>query len=445
MAAKPSMISSGQMGLFAEHAPVPMALIEGTSHIACYINPAFCRLIGKTNEELIGVAFDKILPTEVECLAVFDRVYKTGKPENYTVQGTSKTHSGIFSYTIWPVHADNQTSRVMIKVNEMTSLQENTRSMNEALVLGSVRQHELTETANSTNALLQVEISERKIVEKALKEAQTQLTKHSEELEEIVAERTSELTVTNTRLEASVDFIKKGKEEYRLLLLESQVMQKKLSLLTRQILTAQEEERKEISRELHDGVIQTLVGINIQLAALGSGEVLSLRRKIARAQKLVKDSVNEVHRFARELRPAMLDDLGLIPALLGFTKNLEKQKRIKISLTSFDGVEALGADERIVLFRVAQEALNNVVRHARATQVKIRISKTLGAIQMEISDNGKSFPVEKAFMTKNPKRLGLVGMKERMEMVGGGLTIESAPGKGTTVRAHVPFTSEESK
>ena len=96
-------------------------------------------------------------------------------------------------------------------------------------------------------------------------------------------------------------------------------------------------------------------------------------------------------------------------------------------------------------FRVAQEALNNVVRHARATRVKIRLTRNSGAIQMEIGDNGKSFPVEKAMLARNPKRLGLVGMRERLEMVGGSLTIESFPGKGTTVRARIPFTSDKTE
>jgi signal transduction histidine kinase len=103
----------------------------------------------------------------------------------------------------------------------------------------------------------------------------------------------------------------------------------------------------------------------------------------------------------------------------------------------------LGDDERTVLFRVAQEALTNVVRHAHATQVKICISKILGAIRMEIGDNGKSFLVEKALSAINPKRLGLVGMKERIEMVGGKLAVESIRGKGTTVCAEIPFIVKE--
>ena len=92
-----------------------------------------------------------------------------------------------------------------------------------------------------------------------------------------------------------------------------------------------------------------------------------------------------------------------------------------------------------MLFRVAQEALTNIARHARATHAELKISKVSDSIQMEISDNGQSFPVEKIFKAKNPKRLGLVGMKERIEMIGGNLTIESVSGIGTTVRAEIPF------
>ncbi len=250
------------------------------------------------------------------------------------------------------------------------------------------------------------------------------------------------------RRQAGQTAIVKGRERYRTLFLESQVMQKRLRQLTRQIISAQEEERKMISRELHDEVVQTLVGINVELSALSHGASLGLRTmqaKIARTQRLVENSVNAVHRFARELRPAVLDDLGLIPALHAYSESLAARKKIRIQMTAFGGVEALGSAKRTVLFRVAQEALTNVARHAQASQVRMSLTEKSGAIQMEISDNGKSFHVGKALTARNPKRLGLVGMRERVEMVGGTLTIESAPGKGTTVRAEIPFNREKDK
>ena len=250
------------------------------------------------------------------------------------------------------------------------------------------------------------------------------------------------------RRQAGEVALKKGHKQYRALFLESQVMQKKLRQLTRQIITAQEEERKMISRELHDDVVQTLVGINVELSALSKGASVGLsamKAKIARTQRLVENSVNEVHRFARELRPAVLDDLGLIPALHAYSKNLAEREKIKIQMTAFGGVEALGSAKRTVLYRVAQEALTNVARHAQASQVKMSITEISGAIQMEISDNGKSFHVGKALTARNPHRLGLVGMRERVEMVGGTLTIESARGQGTIVRAEIPFNREKNR
>jgi len=296
------------------------------------------------------------------------------------------------------------------------------------------------------DALLKKEISERKQIEEALHRTQAQLSVHAGQLEGLVVERTSELAAANQQLEASVSCLRKANKEHQALFFESNIMRGKLSQLTRQVIMAQEELRKEISRELHDGVVQALIAINVELSALGNEATAGARimkKKLAGTQQLVEKSVVEVHRFARELRPAMLDDLGLIPALHAYCKNLGARNKINFLLTAFAGVEAFGDDERTVLFRVAQEALTNVVRHARATEVKINISKISGAIQMEISDNGRSFLVEKIVSAKNPKRLGLVGMKERIEMVGGKLAIESIRGKGTTVCAEIPFTVKE--
>jgi signal transduction histidine kinase len=248
--------------------------------------------------------------------------------------------------------------------------------------------------------------------------------------------------------QAGVAALQRGKVRYQKLFGESQVMQRKLRLLTRQILSAQEEERKRISRELHDEVVQTLVGINVQLSALGHGAATglhTLKAKIVRTQRLVEKSVKAVHRFARDLRPAVLDDLGLIPALQAFSEALATRGKIKIRIVAFGGVEALSAPKRTVLFRVAQEALTNVIRHAQASEVKLTLSQIPGNIRMEIADNGKSFRVEHALATGGRKRLGLVGMKERMEMTGGRLAIESIAGTGTTVRADIPFAPSPKK
>jgi len=219
-------------------------------------------------------------------------------------------------------------------------------------------------------------------------------------------------------------------------------MQEQLRRLSRQILSAQEEERKEISRELHDVIAQTLTGINVRLAALKKEAAFNtkgLDRNITRTQRLVEKSVSIVHQFARELRPAALDDLGLIPALHSFVKIFSRRTRIHVHLKVFAGVEQLDINKRTILYRVAQEALTNVARHAQASRVEVNIQKLPEGIRMEIKDDGISFKVERVLYGNGGKRLGLLGMRERLEMVGGHFDVESAPGKGTTITAQIPL------
>jgi signal transduction histidine kinase len=327
--------------------------------------------------------------------------------------------------------------------------------MHEQAVVALAPSHDFAKTHNGTLKRAGLFFTQALIPLEAAQRATRETNWHLQERNKTLRLHTATLASGNRRLEREITrrkageaIIRKGKEQYRALLLESQIMQKKLRQLTHQIISAQEEERKEISRELHDEVVQTLVGINVELSALGKGASVglhTLKAKIARTQRLVENSVNAVHRFARELRPAVLDDLGLIPALHAYNENLAARKKLKIHMTAFGGVEVLGSAKRTVLFRVAQEALTNVARHAHATHVRMSIKEVSGTIRMEINDNGRSFPVEKTLLARNPKRLGLIGMKERVEMVGGSLTIKSLPGTGTTVRAEIPFTEEKTK
>jgi signal transduction histidine kinase len=221
----------------------------------------------------------------------------------------------------------------------------------------------------------------------------------------------------------------------------SRAMEESLRHLSRQLLTAQEEERRRISRELHDVIAQTLSSINLRLATLGFGSssnAAQLAAAIADTRRQVEISVDLVHRFARELRPTMLDDLGLIPALRTHVKRYTEQTGIQVGLTTFADVEMEEASVRTMLYRVAQEALTNVARHANATQVTVHIRAADGGICMEITDNGQGFAVEGNTSVKKHNRLGLLGMKERVEMTGGIFAILSAPGRPTTIRVTVP-------
>lgn len=276
-----------------------------------------------------------------------------------------------------------------------------------------------------------------------------EVTVHLNQIVETLSQRTVELAASNLELSLEItqrkaveEALKKSERHYAQLLEKSHHLQEQLRRLSRQILSAQEDERKKISRELHDVIAQALTGINIRLAALKKEAALNTRgidRNIATTQRLVEKSVNIVHQFARELRPAALDDLGLIPALHSFMKNFAARTGVHTHLTAFAGVEQLDMALRTVLFRVAQEALTNVARHAKASRVEVSIRKLHSAARMEIKDDGKSFQVDRVLHARGNKRLGLLGMRERVEMVGGNFCVESAPGHGTTVRVEIPF------
>jgi signal transduction histidine kinase len=270
---------------------------------------------------------------------------------------------------------------------------------------------------------------------------------------EISNRRSADLADSNQRLKQEIaqrktveESLRNSERHYSQLLEQSHHLQGQLRLLSRQLLLAQEEERKRISRELHDEIAQTLTGINVRLAALkieASHNTKGLQNKISSTQRMVEKSVDIVHRFARELRPAVLDDLGVVPALHAFMKGFTKQTGVHIHFTTFTSgrIERMDTVTRTVLYRVVQEALTNVGRHARASQVDVSVRKLPRAVGLTIRDNGRSFQVERVLRAKRNKRLGLLGMRERVEMVGGSLRIESAPGQGTTIHAEVPFTN----
>jgi len=145
-----------------DQAPLPMATVEGAMHIVRYVNPAFCRLIDRAEDAMVGKSFREMLPEKDECLALLDRVYRTGKSDSSAERKHSESRSVLSSYTMWPVMADERTMGVMILVNESAPLYEKTLAMSEALLLGALRQHELSATADLSNIRLHTEVGEHK-------------------------------------------------------------------------------------------------------------------------------------------------------------------------------------------------------------------------------------------------------------------------------------------
>ena len=164
----PPDIASHSLAI-TENAPLPMATVEGATHQVRYANPAFCRLMGKTMKELLGQPLSGLLPEKDECVTLLDRVFRSGAPASHSEEAQSKTHPIFRSYTMWPVH-EGLLVGIMIQVTETAKRHSDTVAMNEALILGSVRQHELTEEAERFSEALQNEITEREKIARELSE-----------------------------------------------------------------------------------------------------------------------------------------------------------------------------------------------------------------------------------------------------------------------------------
>ncbi len=213
-----------------------------------------------------------------------------------------------------------------------------------------------------------------------------------------------------------------------------------LRQLTHRMLRDHEAERQAISRDLHDDVVQVLTGISVLVAGLvaaGARTPGADRGGLRRAQLALERAVTRTHRYARDLRPAALDVLGLVPALRAFVRELPVRSGLRIRVVGDAGLATLGPVLGLTLFRVAQEAIVNVVRHARARAAVVRLSREAGAVRLVVKDNGRGFPARRS--AAGGDGLGLVGMRERVTMAGGTVAIETRAGQGTTVRVRIPL------
>jgi signal transduction histidine kinase len=176
---------------------------------------------------------------------------------------------------------------------------------------------------------------------------------------------------------------------------------------------------------------------NLQAEAKLKPEEVS--QTITETRALIENSIEQVHQFASDLRPTVLDDVGLIPALHTYMENFTKRTGIQTHLTVSEDVESLSESYRTGIFRVTQEALANVARHAQASQALVDIHKEAKSVSLKIEDDGQSFEVLDGIRANGNESLGLLGMRERVEMIGGHFQIESGADKGTTILAHIPL------
>ncbi len=241
-------------------------------------------------------------------------------------------------------------------------------------------------------------------------------------LEERVAERTRELNEANAEL--------KAREEAR-------------GELLRKLITAQEDERKRIARELHDETTQALavlvMGLDAAQDAIHSGKTPRLDEVKAIAVRTLED----VHRIILDLRPSVLDDLGLLSAIQWYADRALATRGIA-ARCEFGELRRLPPEMETALFRICQEAMSNVARHAQATAVLVQVGVDGSEVVIEVEDDGKGFDPDAVARREGRRSWGLMGIRERAEILGGTATIDSAPGQGTRVEVRIPLPSAAS-
>ncbi len=210
--------------------------------------------------------------------------------------------------------------------------------------------------------------------------------------------------------------------------------------LLRRVLSVQEEERKRISRELHDETCQVLTGLSYALDdAAETTPTPEIKPQLERMHTLASTALEEIHRIILDLRPTMLDHLGLIPALRWYAESRFNDTDIRLVIRELGQPRRLPPAVETALFRVVQEAINNIARHSGASRAEFAFEFLPDHVEVWITDDGRGFDPTNAFGFTDGKRgLGLMGMEERMSAVGGQFNLESAPGKGTLIRLIVP-------
>lgn len=224
--------------------------------------------------------------------------------------------------------------------------------------------------------------------------------------------------------------------------IENAYLYENMRFYARRITQAQENERKRIARELHDDTIQSLIALTRHMEALTTSDEQLPKNAAARIRLLqmeTGDMIRRVRRFSQDLRPSILDDLGLLPTLEELTADLNREDGLQAEFLLRGERRRLSSEVELTLFRIAQEALNNVRKHAQATQVVTMVDMSDSSVELTVQDDGQGF--KPPTLTDHPgssSGLGLIGMHERARLLGGTLAVDSAPERGTRVIVNVP-------
>jgi len=287
---------------------------------------------------------------------------------------------------------------------------------------------------------VQVELALYREREKLLRQRRDDLERSLRRLEQTVSKAEkllSQVGVVIQYLEGSLDDLSQQLEG----------MQQRQELAVG-IIKAQEEERRRVAREIHDGPAQALANLVFRVEfcekLLAAGRLPELQGELAELKGLIKGSLQEVRKIIFDLRPMALDDLGLVPALRRYLEGLEEREGLGVYLTVTGEAVRLASVVEVGLFRIVQEALQNVLKHARAATVRVTLSYGREQLRLSVRDDGRGFDLRE-IENRGPEggRFGLISMRERAELLGGRLEVQSAPGQGTRVTVAVPITEGE--
>jgi len=217
---------------------------------------------------------------------------------------------------------------------------------------------------------------------------------------------------------------------------------RQLKALSNRVISAQEEERKRIARSLHDdsGQALTMLILNIErLERLIPSGQTELHQKLVKTRQLASQSLSDLREIISGLRPTVLDDLGLVPAIRWYARATLEEVGVRVELNAFEDSGPMNAEIKTTLFRIAQEAINNIVRHSAAKTATITLEKDKSCYLLKVQDDGLGFEVERSSTQAiRMQQWGLLGIRERAELVGGDLRVESQHGKGTIIEVKVP-------
>jgi signal transduction histidine kinase/ActR/RegA family two-component response regulator len=372
-----------------EHSPVPMAQLEGAQHLIRYVNPVFCRLVGKDRDALLDRPFSETIQEGGRCREVFDRVYRTGRADIHTEPEQMPPHPRFFwSYVVWPVlDAEEHTVGIMMQVTETTWFHQQATAMNQRLLLTSVRQQEIAEASIKLN----------------------------DELERRVSERTKALEQSEARL---------------------RVLATELNL-------AEQRERKRLATELHDYLAQLLVFCRMTLTrARGTGLPATGEGLLNQTEETLGTALTYCRTLMAELNPPVLHERGLTAGLTWLADNMKRHDLAVTLDVKQSGDLPLPEDRAVLLFQSVRELLINVAKHGAVKRASVQMTYAEGLLHLVVhDDNGFDLVAAEAPATPSAlsSKFGLFSIRERMKALGGSFDLQSMPGKGTTATLTLPL------